>query len=212
MIELAAAIAAFIVSHMLPAARPLRTVLIARLGKRFYLALYSVTSIAVLTWVGIAYARADYIEVWAVQPWMTWVPLLVMPLACVLLVATFLLPNPLSISARRAGFDPVRPGLTGLVRHPLMVALTLWAVSHMVANGDVASLVMFGLFAVLGGIGPRSIDARKRLQLGEEEWRRLNAGRGGFGLRDGLAVALGLVLYAGLLWAHPLFIGVSPLL
>ena len=46
-------------------------------------------------------------------------------------------PNPFSIAGRgSASFDPGRPGIAGITRHPLLLAITLWALAHMVPNGD----------------------------------------------------------------------------
>lgn len=225
MTELIAAVLVFLASHAVPSLKPVRGALVASFGERRFRVAYSLLSLAVLVWLGVAYARAPFIEVWAMQPWMPWVPVLVMPLACLLLVGTLTAPNPLSISASRKPFDAARPGIVSITRHPLMAAFALWAGAHMVPNGDVASLILFGLLFLLSLAGPPSLDAKRRAALGEAEWRRLAgptstlplaavlAGRGrldvvGIGLKR---TALALLLYALLILAHPWAIGVSPL-
>ena len=182
--------------------------LIRWLGKRVYLFFYIVLTLSIIAWIAVAYMNTPYVEAWPMQPWMAWVALAVMPLACVLLVASLGLGNWLSVSLRSKEHQP----LFGIVRHPLMGALTLWAVSHMIANGDAASIVMFGLLALLSAMGPRSIDAKKRVKFSEEQWQQLTHRAWSFKVRDGVVVALGLVLYGVLLWAHPFFMGVSPLI
>ena len=86
-LEFIAALAVFMLSHMIPVRPPVRPWLIARLGVRGYFAAYSVLSIAVLVWLIVAAARAPFIPVIPYHPVLLWVPLLAMPLACWLGVA-----------------------------------------------------------------------------------------------------------------------------
>lgn len=225
MTELIAAVLVFLASHAVPPLKPVRGALVARLGERAFRVLYSLLSLAMIGWLGVAYARAPYVEIWAMRPWMIWVPVLVMPFACLLLVGALSAPNPLSISASRAAYDPARPGVVSITRHPLMAAFALWAGAHMVPNGDAASLILFGLLFLLSLAGPPSLDAKRRARLGEAEWRRLATPTSSLPLAavlagrtrlDGTGIGLGrlaaaLVLYALLILAHPWVIGVSPL-
>jgi uncharacterized membrane protein len=48
-----------------------------------------------------------------------------------------------------------------VTRHPFLVGVTIWAAAHILANGDVASLIMFGGFLALSLIGPLQIDAKR---------------------------------------------------
>lgn len=57
-------------------------------------------------------------------------------------------------------------------RHPLLAALALWAAAHVVPNGDLAHLILFGTFAAFAFLGGRLIDRRKRHEMGPE-WQRL---------------------------------------
>ena len=224
MLELILAIVVFLASHAIPAVRPVRAALTARLGERAYLVLYSLVSLAVLFWLGAAYARAPYVEVWSFAMWTRWVPVLVMPFACILLVAAVTSANPFSIAIGKRPFDPERPGIVSVTRHPLIWAFILWASAHLVPNGDVASILLFGLLLVLSLLGPMSLDAKRRAQWGAGEWgRRVAAtsnlplaavltGRGRLDLA-GIGfwrLAAGLALYAILWLGHEWAIGVSP--
>jgi uncharacterized membrane protein len=221
MIWLLMAVTAFLVTHTIPALPRVRRGLITLLGWRAYMVAYSLVSIGVVIWVGVAYRQAPYVEVWAYDPRLFWLPVLLMPFSCIAMAVGALRPNPLSVSFYRqtSTFDAQRPGLLGLSRHPLLWGFLLWALLHMVANGDVASLVMFGLLAVLSAAGMKGLDAKRRRALGGEEWARLtqNAplwpGRCSIGLTttDKFAVLIGFAIYAALLALHPLVIGVSPL-
>jgi uncharacterized membrane protein len=225
MLELVIATAVFVVTHAVPAYRPLRGALVDRLGERLYVGLYSMVTVAVLVWMGFAYARAPYVEVWPMAAWTRWVPLAVMPFACVLLVAGLAAANPLSLGSGAAGFDAGQPGIVSVTRHPVMWSLVLWAGAHVPPNGDAASLILFGLFFALGLAGPPSLDDKRRALLGTETWRRLAeptssipftavfAGRSRLDWR-GMGVAapiVGMALYGSLLLGHEWLIGISSL-
>lgn len=224
MTELFLAVAVFLLTHAIPAARPVRARLIATLGRGPYMVAYSAVSLAVLAWVGLAYARAPYVPVWSWAGWTAWLPLVLMPLACILGVGALLTPNPLSVAVRRQGFDPDRPGLLAITRHPLIWAFILWAGSHLAANEDLASVILFGLLMLLSLAGPFGLDAKARRTLGREAWQRMAARTSfwpGAALLSGRAswrsaspgwgtVIGGLVLYIALLHLHGPIIGVIP--
>jgi uncharacterized membrane protein len=222
--EVLLAFALFGLSHALPARPALRRPLTALLGERAYTAIYSLVSLGILAWLVAAAGRAPFVPLWDYAAWQSWVPNLAMPLACGLIAFALGAPNPLSFGGRAAGFDPERPGIAGLARHPLLWAIALWAFSHAVPNGNLAHALLFGAFGGFAILGMRIIDRRKRRQMGEEAWARLAARtsfwpgaalltgqwrpRGSPGLaRLGVAV----LLYLALLGLHPAVIGVSPL-
>ena len=220
------ALTAFFASHVVPARPAVRRSLQAYLGGVAYGVIYSVVSLAVLAWLIAAARNAPHVQLWDFELWQLWVPNLVMPFVCVLIAFGIAAPNPFSIAGRgSASFDPERPGIAAVTRHPLLWAITLWALAHMVPNGDLAHVLLFGLFAVFGIAGMAALDGRKRKQWGQELWAEraaktssipfaaLFAGR--VSLRDlrldpwrGVAA---LAVYATLLGAHSHLIGVSPL-
>lgn len=224
--EFVLALLLFFGSHAVPARPPVRRRLVAALGLRGYLVAYSLLSVVLLGWLVVASARAPFVPLWDYAAWQAWVPNIAMPVVCVLLVLGLSSPNPLSMSAvRGAAFDPARPGIVALVRHPVLWAALLWALAHLVPNGDLAHVILFGLLALLAGGGMLIFDRRQRRRLGEEEWARLAAhssnlpfrglrGSGGIALPGGADVwrlAAALLLYALLLLAHEPVIGVPPL-
>jgi len=224
--EFTAAWAAFLASHIVPARPAIRGALRARLGGRAYTALYSAVSLALLTWLISAAARAPRIELWEFAPWQLWVPNIAMPFACLLLAFGIAAPDPFSIAGRnKPAFGPERPGIAGITRHPLLWAVTLWAAAHLVPNGDLAHVILFGLFAMFGLAGMAALDRRRRAEWGNDLWLKrtartslipfaaLLAGRSrAEGLRADPAVLAGaLALYLALLLLHPFVLGVSPL-
>lgn len=225
MVDLLAAVGAFLLTHLIPAVGPVRAALVRAMGRRMYLATYTAISLGVVFWLIVAFRAAPVVPLWPAETWTRWVPVLVMPFSCVLLVAALSSANPLSLAVVRRRYDPDRPGIVSITRHPLMWGLALWAGAHLPPNGDGASVVLFGLLAVLSLIGPVSLDAKARADLGRAEWERLSAATGSVPFAailagrtradwrgvGGVRIVAGLLLYGALLYAHPWLIGVSPL-
>lgn len=164
--EFILALAAFLGSHVIPARY--RAPLIARLGRRGYVIGYSLLSLGLLYWLIVASGRAPFVEIWPQQPWMRWLVNIVMPLAVL---------------------APLAGGMTGL-----MAGFTLWAGAHLIANGDLAHVILFGLLLAYAVLGLGLMAFRRGLALRFDWWR----------------VALALAIWAGLFYLHPLVIGVSP--
>lgn len=215
---------AFLLSHVLPVRPASRRWLAARLGERGYLIAYSTVSVAMLAWLVVAAGRAPHVALWDAAVWQRWVPNLVMPVVCLLIGFGAGAPNPLSFGGRRASFNPEHPGIAGVVRHPLLLAIALWAAAHAVPNGNLAHGLLFGVFTVFALIGMVMIDRRKRRQMGERAWRCLTARTSSWPLAALLAkrwrpralvdpwrLGLSLLLWWALLTLHAPVIGVSPL-
>lgn len=215
--------AVFLGSHAIPARPPVRAWLVGKLGRKVYLTLYASVSVVLFAWVIVTAGQAPYVELWPYADWQTWVPNIVMPVACVLAVCGIGAPNP--SLAGRGEFDAERPGIAGLTRHPVLFALGLWAAAHMVPNGDLAHVLMFAGFAALAGLGVMAFEGRNRRRYSADQWRALTrhtsvlpfvalaSGRWRPDMRrlPIWRVLMGLAVWQGLLWLHPLVIGVSPL-
>jgi uncharacterized membrane protein len=213
---------AFAGSHVLLSSTRLRGALRDQLGENGFLAVYSLTALATFAWFVAAYAGTPRTELWPTQRWMALVPVVAMPFAAILLIAGYSTPNPTAVTMeRRIRADDPAPGILSITRHPVMWAIGLWAIAHLVANGTLPGVVFFGVFAFLSLGGTLLIDRKKRLALGSN-WVRLAqvssnlpfvailAGRTrlrwrGIGL---LRVVAGLLLYAVLYRAHSRFAGV----
>lgn len=208
-------------THVLVSSTRLRGNLRDQLGERGYLALYSLVALATLAWFVLAYARAPEIGLWVRQPWMAWVPVVVMPFSALLVIAGYTTRNPTAVGMERAAAaDDPAPGILRVTRHPVLWGVGLWASAHLVPNGDVASLIFFGSLALLALGGTLLVDAKKRLALGSN-WARLAeitsnlpfaailAGRTRLQPREIglLRLVAGLLLYAVLFLAHPLVTG-----
>ena len=154
------ALALFLALHSVPAIPTIRQGLIDRLGRRAYLAAYSLASLAALAWVFHAAFGLDYVELWPPAAWQAYFPIILTPIAFFLLIAGLISPNPLSVSFRRGA---ARPGaITAITRHPVLWGFLLWALGHFIANGDLRSLILFGVFALFSLFGIVMAERRVR--------------------------------------------------
>ena len=217
--EFVAAYAVFFLSHAVPVRPPVRPWLDARLGRRGFTLAYSALSLAVLGWLIGAAGRAPYLPLWDWAPWQAHVPLAVMVPVCLILGLSIARPNPFSFGgARNDRFDPTRPGIVRWTRHPLLVALALWAGAHIVPNGDLAHVTLFGTFAGFALLGQSLIDRRKQREM-RDSWIALQISTSAARrptaadiARDAPArIVIGVILYGALIVMHPLMFGVSPL-
>ena len=225
-IEYGLAFLVFLLAHTLPARPAVRVRLTAVAGERTYLWIYSAVSLGLLYWLIDAVGRAPFVPLWEYRAWQPWAPNLVMPVALVLAVAGVCVANPFSFGGRlEAAFNPARPGITGFSRHPLLLAITLWSTAHLVPNGDLAHVLLFGLFAAMGVVGMLVLDRRRRRQWGPERFADLARntsllpaaawldGRARPGLDvlppERMVTAAGV--YLVLLALHPVLFGVSPM-
>ncbi len=215
--EFAFAFAAFFLTHSIPIRPPLRPWAVARLGHAGFGIAYSALSLGVLAWLIAAAGRAPYVPLWDWAPWQNHVVLAVMLPVCVILSLAIARPNPFSFGgAQNDRFDPASPGIVRLTRHPLLLALGIWSAAHILPNGDLAHVILFGTFAGFAMLGGRLVDRRRQREMGQR-WHDLRAALSecpaslSLTADTLLRLAAGLMLYAGLIWLHPLVIGVDPM-
>ena len=221
--EFAVALGLFLGSHRIPAIAGLKGRLVAALGPAGYGLAFSALSLGLLVWVIAAAGRAPVVPLWEQAGWHRWVVNLTMPVAVALAVFGTAAPNPFAFEGRSQGFDPMRPGIAGVTRQPLLWALALWSGAHLLANGDLAQALIFAPMLAFSLAGLRLVEARRARAMGAGEWARQAARTGlvpGAALlagrwrpRGGPSVArLGLtaVAWAALWHLHAPMIGVWP--
>lgn len=209
--------AAFFATHSLPLRPAMRTRLVALMGRRGFGVAYSTLSIGMLALLIHAAGRAPYVMLWPTMPWHVHVVKWGMLLVCIVLALSLGRPNPFSFAgARNDRFDPARPGIVRILRHPVLAALALWARLHLLPNGDLAHVLLFGALGGFALLGRRLIDRRRRRELGAATWNDLRTRTRGAPFvhpprsRSGLALRLlaAGVAYLALVLLHPLVIGV----
>lgn len=213
--EYAVAFGVFLLSHAVPLRPPVKAWLVGHVGQVRFQILYSLLSVLVLWWLIAAAGRAPHVGLWEQQAWQVHVPLIAMMPTVMILALMLGRPNPFSFGgAHEERFDPARPGLVRFIRHPVLVALIIWALAHMVPNGDLAHVLLFGGFAAFAMLGTRMIDRRKARQMGQESWDDLwrQTRSGNVSVRDVWStprVVIALAAYMALIVLHPLLSGVS---
>ena len=157
MTNLIIAAAAFLLIHLLVSGTRLRDAIIRTIGQGPYMGLYSLASIALLIWMGFAYAaaqRGPNPVYWSATPVTKWIQLGVTLIAFLLAVPGLATRNPTSVAGEALLDRPnTVQGILRITRHPFLWGVALWAAGHLMVNGDLASLILFGslfLLAVLG--------------------------------------------------------------
>lgn len=170
-------------------AEPWRTRMRARLGENGFKGLYSVASLLgfVLIIYGYGAARLEPVPLWASPVWTRHLAALLTLPAFVLLVAAYVPGN----------------GIKARLHHPMVLAVKVWALSHLIANNTVADVLLFGAFLLWSVFSYRAARSRDRA-----------AGTvyaPGRGVPTLVTVVVGLVAWAGFaMWAHAAWIGVRP--
>lgn len=182
----------FLGIHSVRIAKPdFRADFIARRGEGAWKGLYTVVSIVgfvILVW-GYGMARQTAPILYTPPAWMSHITLLLMIPAMIFLVAAY-------VPAGK---------IKAALKHPMLVAVKIWALAHLLANGDLASLILFVSF-LAWAVADR-ISEKRRLRAGET---RLPVA--GPAKNDAIAVGAGLVLYVLFVWQlHLWLIGVAPI-
>jgi uncharacterized membrane protein len=174
-------LAVFFSIHVISSFRDVRDTLIARHGERVYKGAYSALSgigFALIVW---GKAKADFMPLWEPPAWGYSLALWVMPLAFILLIGAYIPSN-----------------LRRLTAHPMLWAVTLWAALHLLANGDMASTLLFGAFLAYSLYAMWS-----QTQRGARPSDNLHPLS-----RDIAVVVAGVALYAATYYAHRWLSGV----
>jgi uncharacterized membrane protein len=226
MFSLLAAAAFFLAIHLLVSGTRVRDALTGRIGQGPYMGLFSLSSVAGLVWLGLAFAEArGQPAYWDLTPVTRQIQLGVQLLAMLLIVPGLTTPNPTSVRQEGAldRADVVK-GMLRITRHPFLWGVAIWAAGHLLVNGDPASLVLFGTMLLLALFGTASIDAKRRRALGPKwdafaaqtsnvPFGAIAAGRQKLSLGEigWWRIVLAVAIWALLAWAHPYLFGVRAL-
>jgi uncharacterized membrane protein len=176
----------FLGIHTLTTARGTRAAMIGRLGEGPYKGLYALVSavgLVLVVWGFGRYRSGGYIPVW--DP-----PAVLLPVALVLLWFAFV--------ALAAAYSP--PGkIKAVLRHPMLAGVKAWALAHLLVNGDLGSLVLFGAFLAWAVFD--RIALKRRGDAGAPPVPGPTRG-------DAIALGVGSLAYVAMYWLHPLVIGV----
>lgn len=228
MTGLLAAMAVFLALHLLVSGTRARDAITGTIGQGPYMGLFSLASIAGLTWLIFAFGAArqspDNPVFWTVTP-TTRNPVV----GLVLIAFTFIVPGLLTNSPTRVMGDSVvgQPnavsGMTRITRHPFLWGVAVWAAAHLIANGAAADLILFGGLLILSVAGTYSIDAKRMRAVGQPyaafvaqtsniPFAAIVQGRQSLKIGEiWWRVLVAILVWALVLWGHQKMFGVSPL-
>ncbi len=211
-------IAALLISHYL-FAHPLRAILVSKLGKNGFSLCFSLVALVCLVSALIGFNSAPQGPwLWGSGPIIWSVCTVLMLIASVLFVGSFLgnpaLPRP---DAESLASAPVH-GVFGITRHPMMWAIALWSLVHILVSPTPRLLILGGGFILLAIAGSKGQDSKKAVLMGEgwKDWSSRTS-FAPFGAQlsgkkpwsvawPGLPITLsGVALWLIITWAHPLW-------
>ncbi len=165
-----------------------RTRTIARIGPLAWKGLYSVVSLAgfaLMVW-GYSMTRGEA-GLWNPPGWTRHATVLLMLVSFILLAAAYVPGN----------------GIKARIGHPMVLGIKVWAFAHLLSNGRIGDVLLFGAFLVWAILDFKA--ARGRDKAAGTSYASLGAAR------TAIAVTLGLAAYVVfMLWLHTLLIGVRP--
>jgi uncharacterized membrane protein len=187
LVVLVSGLVLFLGPHAFVSMRARRATLIRRYGEGTYKVLFSLIALVGLTLIGIGFARyraSGWIDVWYPPTWTRHLAIALMWPAVVLVVATYI------------------PGhIKRTTKHPMLAGVKLWAFAHLIANGDVGSIVLFGSILVWAVFDRISLKHRTDPGVPPIPVGGLT--------NDLLAVIVGTIVYLALAFVfHPAIIGV----
>jgi uncharacterized membrane protein len=162
-----AAGAAFFLLHLFPST-PLRKQATGRLGEKLYLGIFATFSLILIWWLARSYNHAAYGEkLWSMPSWWPWVMAALLLLVSILTVGGYSTPNPSFPGAGRLlDRRDAAGGVFAITRHPLMWAVAIWAIAHMLSQATARGFLFFGAFAATALVGAWLQEMRKRRALG----------------------------------------------
>jgi uncharacterized membrane protein len=228
MTMLYAAAAVFLGIHLLISGTRVRDAITSAIGEGPYMGLFSLASLGAIVWLVMAYNAAQRSGadplLYDLGPGIRHLGIPVIAIAFFLGIQGLFAANPTRVRGEGAAANEgTIHGVVRITRHPFLWSVAIWSAFHLAANGDQASVVMFGTFFVLSILGTISIDAKRRRKMGEA-WNAFAAktsnipfaavlsGRTSVRLSEdfGWRFLVAAILFLAVLFSHARIFGVSP--
>ena len=167
--------------HLVPIF-PLKKFLINRLAENKYKGLFSLIALIGILIIIYGFSRADYYPIWDPLPYSKELALTLMPISIILLVAA-----------------NIQTNIKRLTKHPMLIGILIWSFVHLIANGDLRSIILFASFGVYALID--IIFSKKVLTTNNTANYTLT--------KDIIVVIIGLLVYAVIVYFHQFIAGVA---
>lgn len=176
MLNLVAASGYFLLIHFGVSGTKLRDALVARLGPGRYRGAFALASLLGLAWMIYAFRHAPYVPLWGLVLGLRPAAYLLMLIALLFAVIGVSTPSPtrVGMESQLAQGPHSARGMVRITRHPFLWGVALWALVHLIINGELAALILFGALLVLALGGPAAIDAKRRRAFGDQ-WTQFAA-------------------------------------
>jgi uncharacterized membrane protein len=185
MLILVSGVIIFFGVHLFSACRGCRQHVVDRIGEQAYTGFYVGGSVVGFLLVVAGVPFAEFVDVYEPPAWGRRVTVMLMPLAFVMLTALLLPTN-----------------IRRLTRHPMLWGFTIWSVAHLISNGDLASILLFGSFGAYSVFSRWSLNRRgtmKSTRSYSPAW-------------DVLVVVIGVAGYFTVAYLHTFLFGVPAIL
>jgi uncharacterized membrane protein len=208
------AAAFWIATHNGLAGSDIRTRLVGKIGENGFRIFYALLSVLALVLLARASGAAEAIPLWTAPAWLRLLLAVIMLPAFLFFVAGFLR-NPTAVGGETLAGQQVR-GIQRITRHPMLWSFALWALVHVIGNGDVALSAFLGMPSIDRKLAARSPEAAAKLRAETSilPFGAILAGRNRLVLGEigWLAPVLALIGWAVVLHFHARFFGVPALL
>ena len=176
--------------HMLPFFPEYRAQLIEKIdndmidAEGLYKVIFGVISLLGLIFIGIGKGSMEFVGLWSTPIFFRYITVVLIPVAFILMVAAYT-PN----------------NIKRYVPHPMLTGVIIWGATHMMVNGDVAAIILFGSFVVYSVVAIKLANRRlydKNSQQDTQEKIPV--------VKDAIVIGIAMLGFLLLLWLHkPLF-------
>ena len=167
--------------HLVPIF-PIKNILINRLGENKYKGLFSLIALLGLLIIIYGFSRADFYPIWDPLPYSKEIALALMPISMILLAAA-----------------NIQTNIKKFIKHPMLISILIWSFVHLIANGDLRSIILFGSFGTYTLID--IFFSKKVLTTNIEVKYTLS--------KDIMVIIIGLVAYLIIVYYHQFIAGVT---
>ena len=177
--------------HMLPFYPEYRAQAVEKLdsdtidGEGLYKIIFSVIALLGLIFVAIGKGSMGFASLWDIPTFFRYIAVIFILLSFILIVAAYL-PN----------------NIKRYVPHPMLTGIIIWGVTHLIINGDVASIILFGSFVVYSVVAIKLTNRRESYESSDQDTQKTIPV-----VKDGIVIGIAMVGFLILFWLHKLLFG-----